>query len=101
MKEGPMWTKMMHRWLLGMAVTVAAPANATVRAALPACDDEPARAGDDRPSRGWGVAEPRLSEVLADPIVRALMIRDGVAPAQILDLARRVEPAEAQDSRPA
>lgn len=44
-----------------------------------------------------GASEPRLDEVLRDPIVRALMRRDGVAQAEVetaaLRLARPVEGA--------
>ncbi|HEV2550005.1 MAG TPA: hypothetical protein VGU20_22025 [Stellaceae bacterium] len=45
-----------------------------------------------RRARPWSAAgcEPRLDDVLADPIVAELMRRDGVAPAQLRALIARV-----------
>ena len=45
-----------------------------------------------RRARPWstGGCEPRLEDVLADPIVRQLMRRDGVEPAELRALTARV-----------
>ena len=49
-----------------------------------------------RPARPWsgGGCEPRLEDVLADPIVHQLMRRDGVAPADLRALIARVRARE-------
>ncbi len=47
-------------------------------------------------ARPWstGGCEPRLEDVLADPIVRQLMRRDGVEPAELRALIARVRARE-------
>ncbi|HZS82379.1 MAG TPA: hypothetical protein VFA50_05885 [Stellaceae bacterium] len=35
-------------------------------------------------------AEPRLEEALSDPVVRAVMARDGVAPEEVRSLVQRM-----------
>ena len=80
-----MWRKMMRTWLVGAAVTMAAPGGA-VRAESIAppedgvknCESDAGRGSGSVPSSSWSEGEPLLSDLLADPIVGMLMRSDGV-----------------------
>jgi hypothetical protein len=47
----------------------------------------------------WLAVEPELDEVLDDPVVQAVMARDGVARGEILDLVSAVQERREQDDR--
>ena len=96
-----MWLKMMRRWLLGVAVTLAAtPGDAALREARTSASDALAKCEAEAGNRGfdsndtrngeWGRGEPLLSDILSDPVCHALMGRDGVSRQAILALADRV-----------
>jgi hypothetical protein len=48
----------------------------------------------------WLAVEPELDDVLDDPVVQAMMARDGVERAEILDLVAAVHERRGQDAGP-
>lgn len=83
-----MWLRMMRAWLVGAAVTIAAPDDGSPVGRLPSRGGEATAAGGQRREAGpetgrqkaplWLDGEPRLQAVLADPIVGLLMRSDRV-----------------------
>lgn len=96
-----MWRQMMQASLIGAAVTIGAPDGTSpvnpTRASGEATAGEraaPAEGicrcqGKDR----WRYGEPRLSDVLGDPVVQAVMRRDGVSADELSDLLEVVRAA--------
>ncbi len=98
-----MWRKLMHAWLIGAAVTLAAPEGA-LRAETNSPSDKIAensesdagsRLAGSESGKGLqvfnGAGEPRLGELLADPICQALMRCDGVTPHSLATLVDSVQ----------
>lgn len=93
-----MWLKIIRQWLIGAAVTLAAPGDGIAREACPPPSDDIAKCeaeigGRSSESAGqdWRFGEPHLADLLLDPVCRVMMRRDGVSLEAILALAAQVE----------
>ncbi len=88
-----MWRHMFRTWLIGAAVTIAAPdcGRQSDAVTLPGDDTmaSSGHAGNDRPQaavrdrQAWRVGEPQLSSMLADPIIRLMMQSDRVTAGEL------------------
>lgn len=106
-----MWQKLMRTWLIGAAVTLAAPEGA-LRAETNVNPNDNITGNSDRDARDFLAStetrkstplyngEPSLDELMADPICQALMRRDGVTPhslTTIIDSWRTERSSDSQE----
>jgi len=91
-----MWQKLMRTWLIGAAVTLATP-EGTLRAETNSPIDKIGGSGESTVGGNLMsvklkkhpltlVGEPKLEDLLTDPICVALMRRDGVTPDKLKPL---------------
>jgi hypothetical protein len=89
--------KFIRQWLIGAAVTMAAPVDGIAREAgscpsdeIVKCEAEISGYPSERTRLDWRGGEPLLADLLSDPICRAVMRRDGISAEVIHALAAHV-----------
>lgn len=96
-----MWLRLMRQWMIGAAVTMAVPSDGFATPSpvddTARCEGETARQEVAMERREWERTEPSMAEVMADPIIQAMMKSDGVSPASVQNLAGHVR--RAKDNR--